>query len=103
VKKKVIIDGTPYDIEVRLGYLNGYEIGCKNNHLVIITSLSLDTPLKYIVKDLKKELPLIEKHLEDVEKMSSDNISILKELGYDINTMISLGKFLGTLAIECIS
>jgi hypothetical protein len=51
---------------------------------VTVSSPHLFRPLEYITKDLEKELPLIEGSLDGMVKALSDDIKVLKELGYSL-------------------
>jgi len=84
MKKTIETNHATYNIKVTLNFLVDYNIGGERSHKVTVSSPHLVRPLEYITKDLEKELPLIEESLDGMVKALSDDIKVLKELGYNL-------------------
>ena len=84
MKKQLETNYATYNIEVKLNFLVDHNIGGGRSHKVTVSSPHLFRPLEYITKDLEKELPLIEGSLDGMVKALSDDIKVLKELGYSL-------------------
>ncbi len=83
MNKAIRVNDILYNIQVKLNWLVEKKIDGKRQHKVIITSPNLTQEIEYLIEDIKKELPAIEKELYTVDITMSKEEQILKDLGYN--------------------